>query len=114
MVYTLHHTTMPTRLTQVTSYLMVRNGSSALQKYSSSVLSNVGSMSIWLFVSHYHILMGFDGRGILILIPKLYILNTTLVLLTFIVIFIITSNSLQILKEMKSLNYFVFVDNNKK
>lgn len=68
-------------------------------------------MSIWLFVSHFHILLAFDGRGVLVLLPKLYFFNTLLVVSVFFVIFIVISNSLYTLKEVKSFQYFIYVSN---
>ncbi len=45
------------------------------------------------------------------LLPDLYILNTLLVVLVYVMISVIIRHSLQTLREVKSLNQFFFVSN---
>ena len=91
--------------------MMLRNGIGSLQRYTSSLLSHAGSASLWLFISHYHILMAFNGKAHLVLVPKLYALNAVTVVSVFAVIFVVMSNSLRNLRMAKSLQYFRFVGN---
>lgn len=90
---------------------MLRNGIYPLCSYESYFLSGVGTLSIWLYVSHHHILLASDGSGILVLVPKLFIGNIVLVVVVFVMVFIVISNSLRTLKQVKSLQYFIFVSN---
>lgn len=88
---------------QILSYLLLRNGIYPLRNYSSSFLREVGSMSTWLYVSHYHILLAYDGRGILALLPGAFIGNTVVVAVVFIATFVVINTSNHNLKQVKSL-----------
>jgi hypothetical protein len=88
---------------QIISYVLLRNGISPLQEYTSSFLTEVGSISLLIYVSHYHILLAFDGRGILVLLPKLFIVNAIVVVVVFVLIFAVINSSLYALKQVKSL-----------
>ena len=55
--------------------------------------------------------MAFDGKGLLVLLPKVYVLNALLVVLVFLMISCVVSYSFQTLKEIKSLHYFFFESN---
>ncbi len=108
--YTKLHVTFSILL-QILSYIILRNGYESMQNYYSTFLSNLGGMSTWIFVCHYHILLAFDGKGILVLFPKLYLLNNFIVTMIFVGIVVLISHSLYILKKIDSLKYFVFVTN---
>lgn len=93
-------------LLKVLSYILLRNGCRTLQNYQSAFLIKIGKMSVWIFVSHYHIFMAMNGKAILMLIPKLYLINLLFVLVIFFVVFIIISDSLHQLKSFFS-EYYV-------
>lgn len=88
---------------QILSYMLLRSGIYSLRNYTSSFLKEVGSMSTWLYVSHYHILLANDGRGMLVLLPKLFIANAVVVVVVFALIFVVINSSLLTLNQVKSL-----------
>lgn len=83
--------------------MLLRSGIYALRNYTSFFLKEVGNMSMWLFVSHYHILLAYDGRGMLVLLPKLFIANAVVVVVVFVLIFVVINSSLRMLNQVKSL-----------
>ena len=85
------------------SYLLLRNGIHPLHGYTSSFLREVGSMSVWLYISHYHVLLANNGKGTLVLLPKLFTLNAVVVVVVFVLIFVVINSSLSALKQVKSL-----------
>jgi len=74
------------------------------------ILEAAGTISVWLFVSHFHILLASDGKGLLVLVPKLVNLNIFIVMLVYVLTAVIVHNSVGRLKEVKSFNYFVYDD----
>lgn len=104
-------TTYEACISQILSYVLLRNSFTPLQCYKSSFLVQVGASSLWLFVSHFHILLAFDGKGLLVLLPKLYLCNAVVVIMVFALVFVGMKTSLHTLMEVKSLQYFTFVQN---
>lgn len=56
-------------LVQIMSYALLRYFSHPLQRYESGLLTGLGSLSVWLFVSHQHILLNQSGSTLLALFP---------------------------------------------
>lgn len=83
---------------QLLAYLYLRNSIKHFQKYYSWFLSQAGSLSVWLFVSHFHLLLARDGKGLLMLIPRFYYLNLTAVVTVYVFFFIIVHKSMMTLK----------------
>ena len=54
---------------QVTSYILLRNVSGMLRTRFSSFFAWFGQFWVELLVGQYHIWMGADGHGVLVLVP---------------------------------------------
>ncbi len=64
----------PPHITQILAYVFLRNAT-FLHHFTSGFLQEAGALSLWLFVSHFHILSAHNGRGLLALFPGNYFLN---------------------------------------
>lgn len=84
---------------QFVAYLYLRNSIKRFQHYSSTFLSQAGSLSLWLFVSHFHILLARDGKGLLTLIPRFHYLNTLAVITVYLFFFLVVHKSMTTLKS---------------
>ena len=82
------------------SYTFLRNAVGYFQGYHSSVLNQAGSLSVWLFVSHHHILMANNGQGLLVLWPKLYHVNIVVVVVVYVYLFLIVRASISTVKQL--------------
>jgi hypothetical protein len=68
----------------IISYALLRYFSKPLRRYESHWLGGVGSLSVWLFVSHQHILLDQSGFRLLTLFPSVpWPVNSLLVLCVF-------------------------------
>ncbi|CAI8003893.1 hypothetical protein GBAR_LOCUS3797 [Geodia barretti] len=68
----------------IISYALLRYFSKPLRRYESHWLGGVGSLSVWLFVSHQHILLDQSGSRLLTLFPSVpWPVNSVLVLCVF-------------------------------
>lgn len=69
---------------QLVSCVVLRNLSEQFQQHVSQVLCQLGSFSLWLFISSLHILLSMNGTSLLLLFPFLPgLLNFPLVLSVF-------------------------------
>ena len=63
-------------------------------------LSTAGSLYLWLFVSHYHILMALNGKGLLVLIPSFYYMNLVAVGIVFLFVSVLVHQSCTTLNKL--------------
>ena len=63
-------------------------------------LSQAGSLSVWLFVSQYHILMANNGQGLVVMWPKLYYLNAVVVAIVYSFLCLIVRASVGTVKQL--------------
>ena len=87
---------------QVLSYVFLRNATVTLRISYSEILQQVGHLSLWLFISHHHILLVLNGRGLLLLFPGSYYLNALAVSIVFFFVYH------AVWKSTDSLNEYVF------
>lgn len=86
--------------TQVLSYVFFRNGVGYFRGFYSGFLNEAGSLSVWLFVCHYHILLASNGQGLLVFWPKLYYVNAAVVSFVFVYLFLIVKASVLNVKTL--------------
>ena len=67
--------------------------------FTSSFLQEVGTLSLWLFVSHFHILSALNGRGMLALFPGNYFLNTVGVVTVYVYVAMVIRLSIRTLSD---------------
>lgn len=82
--------------------MLLRNGFEKLQSLHSRFLEKIGTISMWLFVSQYHILMAFNGNGTLVLIPRYYHVNLFMVLMVFVLITLVVSKHMQTFRRLRT------------
>ncbi len=85
-------------LLQILAYVFLRNGS-ILHHFSSDFLVEAGSHSLWLFVSHFHILNALNGKGLLVFFPGYYYLNAVGVVTVYLYVFMVIRLSARTLSD---------------
>ena len=70
------------------AYIFLRNGN-VLHHFTSGFLQEAGTHSLWLFISHFHILTALNGKGLLVFFPGSYYLNALAVLVVYVYVFMI-------------------------
>ncbi len=85
-------------LVQILAYVFLRNGS-ILHHFSSGFLAEAGSHSLWLFVSHFHILNALNGKGLLVFFPGYYYLNAVGVVIVYLYVFMVVRLSTRTLSD---------------
>ena len=96
------HSTLTTHSPQLVSYAALRNLSSLLQCYTSSLLSQLGFTSLWLFVSSHHILLALNGSALLLLFPnKSHLLNFILVLSVFLCAHVVVTTAVNTIRQYR-------------
>ena len=93
----------PPHCPQLVSYAVLRNLSGFLQSYTSSLLSQLGSPSLWLFVSSHHILLALNSSALLLLFPnKSHLLNFILVLSVFLCAHLVVTTAANTIRQYKT------------
>ena len=93
------HTHTHTPYTQLLSYTYFRNSIKLFEYYTSWFLSEAGSLSIWLFISHYHLLLAKDGKGLLVLLPRFQYLNVLAVVTVYVFFFFVVHRAVRTLEK---------------
>lgn len=83
---------------QILAYVFLRNAT-FLRHFTSGFLQEVGSLSLWLFVSHFHILSALNGRGLLALFPGNYFLNAVGVVTVYVYVAMVIRLSVHTLSD---------------